>query len=137
MLHAYIATVVLCLLSRVIAWEQFCENPANESPLLADCYAALALVPTSDTLVLVPQSTEPHVAAKFVSGTCFIKVSDFTPPGMKAVTPGWQIKWYQINAAISQAISMCATTDANVITGAVVWYALIEVRIVKVGSGFA
>lgn len=47
-------------------------------------------------------------------------VSDYTPAGMKAVNPNAVIKWDRVYAETAQMISMCATTDTNVITGAVI-----------------
>lgn len=55
-----------------------------------------------------------------VSKTCSIIISDYTPPGLKAVDPNAVVKWGQLRAETGSAISMCTTTDQNVITGAVI-----------------
>lgn len=55
-----------------------------------------------------------------VSGTCSIAVSDSTPAGLKAKDKSVQVKWDHIHSVTADAISLCATTDANVITGTVV-----------------
>lgn len=133
----------LCTLSTAVMGLLVCENGAGTSPLLADCYAALSRVPNNDQLVSVPQSsavrdvagifgktkapyckqtsdTQRFLMRAVDSGTCSIKVSDFTLPGMKAIDPSLAIKWDQVRAEINNAISLCATTDAHVITGAVV-----------------
>ncbi|KAL9583555.1 MAG: hypothetical protein Q9203_005034 [Teloschistes exilis] len=122
LLHSYTLLGICCFLcvpfvSSIIT----CENGAGTSPLLADCYAALSQISDTDDLVGVLRNSAYALdAGSFVSKTCSIIVSDYTPAGMKAIDPNAVIKWTQLRSETSLAISTCATTDQNVITGAVI-----------------
>ena len=67
-LHPYNALTILylCMLFTFGLGDITCENAANQSPLLADCYAALAQIPNTDALVLVSQfGATSHTAGSF------------------------------------------------------------------------